>query len=129
MYYHRYNLINVSSKLKSPNMAVGSVALKLLTFGVSSPAAGFTEFALRNITQDISKYFHIFSSLNNTTHSRALSIITNPVQTNMNAGLESFLTSAFGLTEAERALGLLTLLGLADAKASQSTDSMLSLLE
>ncbi|KAK3803425.1 hypothetical protein RRG08_041015 [Elysia crispata] len=113
-------------------MAVESVALKLPTFWVSSPSAWFAQaeaqFALKSISQDETKYYHVVASLDTTTATRALSIITNPPTTNKYPVIKSFLTSAFGLSEEERASALFGLRGLGDSKPSELMDKMLSLL-
>ena len=114
-------------------MAVESVALKLPTFWVSSPSAWFAQaeaqFALKSISQDETKYYHVVASLDTTTATRALSIITNPPTTNKYPVIKSFLTSAFGLSEEESASALLGLRGLGNSKPSELMDKMLSLLE
>ena len=111
-------------------MAVESVALKLPTFWVSSPSAWFAQaeaqFALKS--QDETKYYHVVASLHTTTATRALSIITNPPTTTKYPVIKSFLTSAFGLSEEERASALLGQRGLGDSKPSELMDKMLSLL-
>ena len=113
-------------------MAVDSVALKLPTFWVSSPLAWFAQaeaqFALRNISQDDTKYYHVVSSLDTNTATRALSIITSPPPSDKYSTIKSFLTSAYGLTDGERALALLNIRGLGDSKPSELMDNMLSLL-
>ncbi|KAK3729078.1 hypothetical protein RRG08_005451 [Elysia crispata] len=86
------------------------------------------QFALKSISQDETKYYHVVSSLDTTTATRALSIITNPPTTNKYPVIKSFLTSAFGLSEEERASALLGLRGLGDSKPSELMDKMLSLL-
>ena len=86
-------------------MAVENVALKLPTFWVSNPSAWFAQaeaqFVLKSISQDETKYYHVVASLDTTTATRALSIITNPPTTNKYPVIKSFLTSAFGLSEEE----------------------------
>ncbi|GFR81956.1 retrovirus-related Pol polyprotein [Elysia marginata] len=113
-------------------MAVDSVALKLPTFWVSSPAARFSQakaqFALKNITQDDTKYYHVVSSQDTNTATRSLSVISSPPTTYKYKTLKSFLTSAYGLTDEERASELLNMCGLGDAKPSEFMDSRLTLL-
>ncbi|GFR80137.1 condensin complex subunit 3 [Elysia marginata] len=115
-------------------MAVESVAikLKLPTFWVTSPLAWFAQaeaqFALRNITQDETKYFHVLAALDTNTATRALSLLTAPPPSNKYGALKEFLISAFGLTDEERASTLLDLVGLGDYKPSELMNNMLSLL-
>ena len=60
---------------------------------------------------------------------RALSIITSPPPSDKYSTIKSFfLTSAYGLTDGERALALLNIRGLGDSKPSELMDNMLSLL-
>ncbi|GFR71912.1 retrovirus-related Pol polyprotein [Elysia marginata] len=113
-------------------MAVESVAIKLPTFWVTSPLAWFAQteaqFALRNITQDETKYFHVLAALDTNTATRALSLLTAPQPSNKYGALKEFLISAFGLTDEERASTLLDLRGLGDYKPSELMDNMFSLL-
>ena len=55
-------------------------------------------------------------------------MIASPPLTNKHEALKSFLCSAFGLSETERANTLLDLSGLGDRKPSELMDSMLALL-
>ena len=114
-------------------MAVESIALKLPTFWVSSPLVWFAQaeaqFELRKISQDETKYYHVVAALDNSTANRALSVITSPPPpTEKYNTIKSFLTSAYGLTDGERATALLNMLGLGDSKPSELMDNMLSLL-
>ncbi|GFN76482.1 Gag Pol protein [Plakobranchus ocellatus] len=80
-------------------MAVDSVALKLPTFWVSSPLAWFAQaeaqFELRKITQDDTRYYHVFASLDTNTAKRALPIINAPLPTEKYKAIKDFLTSAY----------------------------------
>ncbi|GFR82529.1 Gag pol protein [Elysia marginata] len=111
---------------------VESIALKLPTFWVPSPLAWFAQaeaqFALRNISQDETKYYHVVAALDTTTANRALSVLTSPPSTDKYNAIKSFLTSAYGLTDGERATALLNMRGLGDSKPSELMDNMLSLL-
>ncbi|GFO29449.1 retrovirus-related pol polyprotein [Plakobranchus ocellatus] len=113
-------------------MAVESVALKLPTFWVSSPLAWFAQaeaqFALRNISQDDTKYYHVVAALDTNTANRALSVLTSPPTTDKYKTIKTFFTTAYGLTDCERATALLNLKGLGDSKPSELMDNMLSLL-
>lgn len=113
-------------------MSVDAVALKLPTFWNTCPAAWFAQteaqFALRDITSDDTKYYYVVSALDANTATRALSIISSPPAQNKYEKLKSFLTSAYGLSETERATTLLDLHGLGDRKPSELMDCMLALL-
>lgn len=111
---------------------VEAVALKLPTFWTSNPEAWFmqveAQFAIRNITADDTKYYYVVSALDSATATRALSILKSPPASDKYKSIKTFLTSAFGLTDAERATALFKLNGLGDMKPSELMDSMLSLL-
>lgn len=113
-------------------MAVDSVAIKLPTFWTSNPAVWFAQaeaqFALRGISQDDTKYYHVVAALDSATATRAMSILTAPPNMQKYDSIKMFLTSAYSLTEAERASALLSLNGLGDSKPSELMDHMLSLL-
>ncbi|GFO02724.1 Gag Pol protein [Plakobranchus ocellatus] len=113
-------------------MAVDSVALKLPTFWVSSPLAWFAQaeaqFELRKISQDDTRYYYVVAYLDTNTAKRALPIITAPPPTEKYKTIKDFLTSAYGLSDEERATALLSMNGLGDNKPSKLMDKMLSLL-
>ena len=111
---------------------VSAVSIKLPTFWTAGPEAWFAQteaqFALRKITQDETKYYHVVAALDNSTATRALSILTNPPDDNKYNTLKTFLLSAYGLSDTERASALFKLQGLGDRKPSELMDSMLGLL-
>ncbi|KAK3792624.1 hypothetical protein RRG08_035956 [Elysia crispata] len=113
-------------------MSIEAVALKLPTFWTTCPLAWFAQteaqFALRNLSSDDTKYFHVVAALDSQTATRVLSVIASPPLTNKYEALKSFLCSAFGLSETERANTLLDLSGLGDRKPLQLMDSMLALV-
>ena len=82
-------------------MSIEAVALKLLTFWTTCPLAWFAQteaqFALRNLSSDDTKYFHVVAALDSQTATRALSVIASPPLTNKFEALKTFLYSAFGL--------------------------------
>ena len=63
-------------------MSIKAVALKLPTFWTTFPLAWFAQteaqFALRNISSDGTKYFHVAAALDSQTATRALSVIASP---------------------------------------------------
>jgi len=109
-----------------------AVAVKLPTFWTSSPAAWFAQaeaqFAIRKITDDATQYYYVVSALDNATATRALSLITSPPSTEKYRKIKSFLTSAYDLSDVERAAALFSLPGLGDSKPSELMDTMLGLL-
>lgn len=111
---------------------VDAVAVKLPVFWTSSPVAWFAsaeaQFAIRGITQDDTRYYHVVASLDTTTATRAVSILSSPPTANKYAAIKKFLTSAYELSESERASALFSMPGLGDSKPSELMDSMLALL-
>ena len=113
-------------------MSVEMVALKLPTFWTTCPSAWFAQteaqFALRGITADETKYYHVVAVLDPDTASRSLAIISSPPPTCKYSTIKSFLTDAYGLSEAEKAVILLDIKELGDRKPSEVMDKMLALL-
>ena len=113
-------------------MSVEAVSLKLPAFWVSSPEAWFchveAQFGVRNITTDDTKYHYIVAALDSETATRALSVLNSPPATDKYNSLKTFLISAYGLSEPERATALFNLSGLGDSKPSELMDKMLGLL-
>lgn len=111
---------------------IDAVAIKLPTFWTSSPQAWFlqaeAQFAIRGVTQDDTKYFHVVAALDTATANRALSLLTSPPEHGKYQALKDFLLSAFCLSEHERASILLNIQGLGDRRPSQLMDEMLALL-
>lgn len=109
-----------------------AVSIKLPPFWHGSPAAWFiqaeAQFALRGITADETKYYHVVAILDTETAHRALSILAAPPSDNKYGTLKNFLLSAFDKTDEERAALLFNLTGLGDSKPSELMDRMLSLL-
>lgn len=109
-----------------------AVAIKLPTFWTSCPSAWFAQteaqFALRDITKDETKYYHVVASLDAATATRAVPILTAPPATDKYNAIKTFLTTSFELSEDERAAALCNLPGLGDYKPSELLDNMLNLL-
>ena len=87
-------------------MAVESVSLKLPTSPMAWFAQAEAQFVLRNISQDGTKYYHVVASLDTNAADRALSVITSPPSTDKYKAIQTFLVSAYGLTDGERATAL-----------------------
>jgi len=113
-------------------MALDSVSIKLPTFWTTSPEAWFVlaeaQFAIRNITNQETQYYHVVASLDTATANRALSILTSPPLQEKYTTLKNFLLSSFSLSEEERAMALLNMNNLGDKKPSELMDEMLALL-
>ena len=113
-------------------MDISSVAVKLPTFWQTNTAAWFiqaeAQFALRGITADDTRYYHVVAALDTDTANRALSVLMSPPATDKYQALKSFLSTTYQLSEEERASALCSLPGLGDRKPSELMDSMLALL-
>ena len=113
-------------------MANNAVAIKLPAFWSEQPHIWFTQaeaqFAIRNISSDETKYYHVVAALDQTTAKRVVSVLENPPDDNKYGTLKDTLINTYGLSENERASQLLHLPGLGDAKPSELMDSMLALL-
>ncbi len=109
-----------------------SVALKLPAFWESHAAIWFaqadSQFALRQISDDATRFHHVVSVLNASTATRALSLIQNPPDTDKYGALKGLLLGVFTLTESARVRQLLELPELGDALPSERVDYMLALL-
>ncbi len=108
------------------------MALKLPGFWESHAAVWFaqadSQFALRNITEDTTRFHNVVSALNASTASRVLSFLQNPPNADKYGALKGLLLGAFGLTETECARQLLDLPELGEACPSEHMDHMLALL-
>lgn len=113
-------------------MSVNAVSLKLPEFWESSASAWFAQteaqFALRDITADITKYYYVVSALGSSTASRVVSFLKSPPTEGRYDVLKAHLLKTFELSDAERASKLFSLHGLGDGKPSELMDRMLELL-
>ena len=111
---------------------IDAVSLKLPTFWTTSPEAWFchteAQFAIRGIVADDTKFHYVVAALDSEAANRALSVLTAPPTTGKYDNIKSFLLSAYGLSETERAKALFDLRGLGDSKPSELMDKMLALL-
>jgi len=112
--------------------AAAAVQVKLPVFWVQNPAVWFaqaeSQFALRGITRDSTKYHHVVSSLDNDSACRILDLLQVPPTTNMYKTIKARLSEAFMLSEFERAGKLLHFPDIGDEKPSELMDKMLALL-
>ena len=112
---------------------VDAVSLKLPTFWTSTPTTWFAQaeaqFIVRNITNDDTKYYYVVAALDSSdsTANRAKSLLVAP-PTNRYDAIKTFLTSAYELSNYERATALYNLAGLGDSKPSKLMDTMLGLM-
>ena len=112
-------------------MAENAVGLKLPTFWTQNPAAWFAQaeaqFAIRNITQDQTKYYHTLMSLDGQTATLAESIVLQPPDQQKYTTLKDFLVQSFGISEEERGERLLSIGELGDRKPSELMNTILHL--
>ena len=111
---------------------VDAVSLKLSTFWTSTPTTWFAQaeaqFIVRNITNDDTKYYYVVAALDSSTANRAKSLLVAPPTNNKYDAIKKFLTSAYELSNYERATALYNLAGLGDSKPSELMDTMLGLM-
>ena len=109
-----------------------SASLKLPDFWEQNANAWFAQaeaqFALKDITVDETKFYHVVASLTSATAGRVVSLLERPPTRNKYTTLKAHLLDTFGLNESERARQLLSLPGLGDRKPSELMDHMLALL-
>ncbi len=100
-----------------------AVALRLLGFWEAHAMVWFaqanTQFALRGITADETRYNHVVSALSASTAACVLSCLQDPPLTGKYETLKNLLLGAFGLSEEERAQQLLDLPDLGEACPSE----------
>ena len=101
-------------------------------FWESSASAWFAQteaqFALREITADTTRYYYVVSVLGNSTASRVVSLLKNPLAREKYTALNAHLLKKFEISDAERASRLFSLQGLSDSKPSELMDRMLDLM-
>ena len=113
-------------------MSVDATSLKLPALWINNPEAWFlhveSQFAIRKITADDTKYHYVVAALDSDSANRALSVLQNPPTDGKFDKFKKFLLSAYGKTHSERATALFNLNGLGDYKPSELMDKMLALL-
>lgn len=111
--------------------AVTAVTVKLPPFWPRDPAVWFlqaeSQFAIRGVTQEITKYHHLVASLDQDTACRVVAILQNPPAVDPYSALKKQLVKTFTLSEHERARRLLHLPPLGDRTPSELMDMMLAL--
>ena len=109
------------------NMA-NNAFIKLSEFWEFSQTAWFpqteAQFAIRDVTDDTTRCYHVVSALGRSTATRA----ANPPDHGKYRDLKAFLLKTFGLSQSERAQRLLAIQGLGDSKPSEHMEMMLNLL-
>lgn len=102
---------------------VSAISLKLSPFWTSCPRAWFvqteTQFNLRNILQDRTKFDHVVTALSQDVIMSVLDVIENPPATNMYKHLKDKLIERHTLTEERRLEALLSNTEMGDRKPSE----------
>ena len=86
------------------------------------------QFALRDITNETTKFHHVVSVLSADVASKVSSILRSPPGHNPYTALKKQLTCKYQLTEHERAAAIFNIPALGDERPSQIMDRMLHLL-
>lgn len=110
---------------------VHAVSLKLPDFWPDEPDIWFaqaeSQFTLRNITAEATKFHYVVAVLDGQTARRVGDLLRSPPTTDPYSQLKKRLLSTFSLSERERAARLLDLEDLGDRKPSALVDNILAL--
>ena len=112
-------------------MATDSVALKLPALWTNDTETWFcqaeAQFAIRKITEEQTKFYHVVAVLDSDSASKVKHIIRNPPQKPYTA-LKQAITQKYEMTVHERAAAILAITSLGDYKPSQLMDKMMNIL-
>ena len=110
---------------------VASVALKLPQFWPEQSTIWFAQteaqFAIKNITVKLTKFYHVVTALDGPTAQRVTDLLETPPRESPYTTLKNRLTNAFALSDRERAAQILDLKDLGDRKPSALMDHLLGL--
>ena len=110
---------------------VASVALKLPQFWPEQPNIWFAQteaqFAVKNITVELTKFYHVVTALDGPTAQRVTDLLETPPRESPYTTLKNRLTNAFALSDRERAAQIVDLKDLGDRKPSALMDHLLGL--
>ena len=116
----------------STSTTVNSVSLKLPPFWPEQPTIWFAQteaqFVIRNISVELTKFYHVVAALDGTTAQRVSDILEIPPRENPYNILKKRLINAFALSDRERAAQILELNDLGDRKPSALMDHLLGLV-
>ena len=114
-----------------PPAVVGAIAIKLPPFWTTRPEVWFAQceaqFATRNVTAQLTKFYYVVAALDNTTAAEVEALILQPPAENPYDRLKADLIKAFGRTQQDKDMALLNLAGLGDRKPSALLRYMTSL--
>lgn len=112
---------------------VTAVSLKLPTFWPEDPDIWFahieSQFALRNITTEETRFHYVVSVLDRDTARRLRSVFTAPLSAHPYTDLKQQLLKTFKLSKRQRALRVLEMRELGDRTPSMFMDELLALME
>ena len=104
--------------LKAAEAKVSAVSVKLPPFWPDKAVLWFvqaeSQFHLRNITTDKTKFAHVVTMLDSSTAEYAMDLIRTPPDEDAYGALKARLTGAYAISEDERAERLLNMNGIGD---------------
>ena len=110
-----------------------AIMFKLPQFWQTRSHIGFgqaeTQFAMRNITQDTTKFYHVMASLDQDTATHVVDLITNPPAADKYDTIKGRLIAAFTPSDLERANTILDMPELGVDKLSYLMSKMLALID
>ena len=113
-------------------MSADAISLKLPSLWTNDVETSFAQaeaqFALRDITNETTKFHHVVSVLSADVASKVSSNLQTPPGHNLYTALKKQLTCKYQLTEHERAAAIFNIPALGDERPSQIMDRMLHLL-
>ena len=116
----------------STSTTVTSVALKLPPFWTEQPTIWFAhteaQFAIQNISVELTKFYHVVAALDGSTAQRVSDILEIPPRENPYNILKKRLTNAFALSDREWAAPILDLNDLGDRKPLALMDHLIGLV-
>ena len=112
---------------------VNAIMLKLLQFWQTRSHIWFrqaeAQFAMRNITQDTTKFYQVFASLDQDTATHVVDLITAPPATDKYDTINGRLIAVFTPSDLERAKHILDMPELGEDKPSTLMSKMLALID
>jgi hypothetical protein len=109
-----------------------AVALKLLSLWTDNIEAWFatveSQFAVRDITTEATRYHYVISALDTSTAKRLNAVLNRPLSATPYTDLRALLVQKFSRTPFERAAAINQVSCLGDWKPSELMDHLLSLL-
>jgi hypothetical protein len=112
------DLTALAEAIKDLSPAANAVAIKLPTFWTEDPDVWFTQvesqFAIRSITTDQTKYHYVVAALNTTTAAEVRASLLAPPDDNKYQALKTALLAAYSRSQAQKDSELLAMSGLGD---------------